>query len=120
MAIAIHDSTYLIDFSVNTLSLEDGIEIEDSIADHIISELKSYEHEHLAKFIGAGIPDELVHRSPKLCSRLWLELDIVPITLELGVKDREYWDLKCVDEQADSMARKCIMCVFLCFTSLKS
>ncbi len=55
-------------------------------------------------------------KSPKLCSRLWLELDVVPISImpeveryEAELKESSVWNSKCVDEQADSMARKCIM-----------
>jgi len=49
--------------------------------------------------------------SPNLCSRLWLELDIVPISIAMEVEGEEqgFWGVKWVDEQADSMARKCIM-----------
>lgn len=89
---------------------------EDRIAEYVIQELTSYEHNNLAKFVGAGLPYELLARAPKLCSRLWLELDIVPISVmpeleghEAESKDRTFWSAKCVDEQADSMARKCIM-----------
>jgi alpha,alpha-trehalose phosphorylase (configuration-retaining) len=111
---------YLIDFSVQTIEFDDSLaKGEDLIADHVIGELEKYEHDNLAKFIGAGIPYDLMKKSPKLCSRLWLELDIVPISImpdseryELELKDNSYWDVKCVDEQADSMARKCIMCVW--------
>ena len=38
-----------------------------------------------------------------------MDLDIVPIVEEFESKNSTYWDAKCVDEQADSMARKCIM-----------
>ncbi len=89
---------------------------EDLVANHVIAELESYEHNNLSKFIGAGLPFELIKKSPKLCSRLWLELDIVPISIlpesdgyEAESKDQNFWTAKCVDEQADSMARKCIM-----------
>lgn len=82
----------------------------------MIKELESYEHSNLAKFVGAGLPNELLARAPKLCSRLWLELDIVPIANLAEVENeaeakraRAFWSAKCVDEQADSMARKCIM-----------
>jgi hypothetical protein len=49
---------------------------------------------------------------------LWLDLDIVPIVVlderededEDGRKrEKDFWDLKRVDEQADSMVRKCVM-----------
>ncbi|KUJ15346.1 glycosyltransferase family 4 protein [Mollisia scopiformis] len=116
VAVAIHDNTYLLDFSVKDIELNGGATGEDRIADYVVQELTSYEHNNLAKFVGAGLPYELLARAPKLCSRLWLELDIVPISImpeleghEAESKDRTFWSAKCVDEQADSMARKCIM-----------
>ncbi|KAH7336410.1 glycosyltransferase family 4 protein [Rhexocercosporidium sp. MPI-PUGE-AT-0058] len=117
VALAIHDSTYLIDFSVETIQIKDAVDKgEDPIADHVVDQLEKYEHTNIAKFIGAGIPTELLKKSPKLCSRLWLDLDIVPVTIapeleghETSSKYRSFWHSKCVDEQADSMARKCIM-----------
>jgi alpha,alpha-trehalose phosphorylase (configuration-retaining) len=88
------------------------------MTDYIISELQAYERKNFCKFIGAGLPYELMEKAPKLCSRLWAELDTVPIAMHpdgeghsSNHKNKEYWDLKCVDEQADSMARKCIMYV---------
>jgi len=100
---------YLEDFSVKHLEL-DGSEDKnrDMMTDYIINDLLCYEKKIFCKFIGAGIPNELTKIAPKLTSRLWSELDIVPISLREG-KTSAYWGIKCVDEQADSMARKCIM-----------
>lgn len=117
VAIAIHDTTYLLDFSVKTIDLDSSLKAgEDRIADYVIQELQAYEYNNLCKFVGAGLPYDLMKKSPKLSSRLWLQLDIVPISivpeldgLDIDQKERNYWDVKCVDEQADSMARKCIM-----------
>ncbi|KAH6672993.1 glycosyltransferase family 4 protein [Halenospora varia] len=117
VAIAIHDTTYLLDFSVKTIDLDGSLKAgEDRIADYVIQELQAYEYNNLCKFVGAGLPYDLMKKSPKLSSRLWLQLDIVPISivpeldgLDIDQKERNYWDVKCVDEQADSMARKCIM-----------
>ncbi|RDL41233.1 Glycosyltransferase family 4 protein [Venustampulla echinocandica] len=117
IATAIHDSCYLIDFAVQSIDLKSSQESEDPIADHVVKELKKYEQINTSKFVGAGIPWELVKRSPRLCSRLWLELDIIPITiLTPGLEKQEAemrgdisWADKMVDEQADSVARKCIM-----------
>ncbi|KAK0110556.1 hypothetical protein ONS96_002161 [Cadophora gregata f. sp. sojae] len=117
IAVAIHDSTYLTDFSVETIQLKDAVgKGEDPIADYVVTQLEKYEHTNIAKFIGAGLPAELLKKSPRLCSRLWLELDIVPVTIvpelegfERNTKGKNFWSSKCVDEQADSMARKCIM-----------
>ncbi len=118
---AIHDTTYLLDFSVKTIKLDDSVEIgDDPIAEYVLKELELYERTNLSKFIGAGLPHELLRRAPKLCSRLWLELDIIPISItpelegqEAELKDQSFWSAKCVDEQADSMARKCITYVRL-------
>jgi hypothetical protein len=117
VAVAIHDGTYLLDFSVQNLELAAHLqEGEDRIADYVIQELQSYEQKNLSKFIGAGLPHNLMNKAPRLCSRLWAELDTVPVTIkpeleevETSKTDNDYWDVKCVDEQADSMARKCIM-----------
>jgi hypothetical protein len=113
VAVAIHDDTYLLDFSVKDIRTNGGANKgKDPIADYVINELEKYEHANLAKFIGAGLPIELKTKAPRLCSRLWLELDIVPITIKPDAeepRDQRFWNAKCVDEQADSMARKCIM-----------
>lgn len=112
IALAIHDTVYLNDFSIKHISLdEDMREGQDLIADHIVSEVEAYEHENFVKFIGAGLPVTLKYMSPSLCSRLWLDLDIVPVVLrpDHEAKEKNFWDVKRVDEQADSMARKCIL-----------
>ncbi|OAA58465.1 trehalose synthase [Niveomyces insectorum RCEF 264] len=112
VALAIHDTVYLVDFSVKHIVLDDAMRGgEDLIADYIIDEIEKYEHENFSKFIGAGLPTTLKYMSPSLCSRLWLELDIIPIVLRPDEEHKEasFWDVKRVDEQADSMARKCIL-----------
>lgn len=118
VAIAIHDGIYLQDFYVKSISLNKRKPHNDPIGDHVVEELKVYESEHFAKFVGVGLPHGLREQSPTLSSRLWLELDIIPISIPVniiaytddsGVKSYTYWDSKSVDEQADSMARKCIM-----------
>lgn len=112
VALAIHDTVYLLDFSVKYIALDDAMKMgHDLIAEHIISEVARYEHENFAKFIGAGLPTTVKYMSPSLCSRLWMDLDIVPIVIRPDDehKEKSFWDAKRVDEQADSMARKCIM-----------
>lgn len=111
IAIAIRDTIYSLDFATTTLSTTDP----KTLADHVVEELSHYGHNNMAKFIGIGVPLDLSKKSPDLCSRLWMESDIVPIVLnpvqEKNVDDEtcEHWDAKSVDEQADSLARKCIM-----------
>ncbi|RFU31921.1 hypothetical protein B7463_g4431, partial [Scytalidium lignicola] len=117
IAVAIHDSVYLLDFSIKELELplqqEPG---KDMIADYVVGVLAAYEKANMSKFIGAGFPSDLLNKSPKLCTKLWLDLDIVPISLRPEIEDQEmngvgseFWSVKEIDEQADSMARKCIM-----------
>ena len=112
MSLAVHDTTYLIDFNVNHITLDDALRMgEDVIADYVIKAAAQYERDNFAKFIGAGLPTTLKYMSPTLCSRLWLDLDIVPVVMRPDdeTKEKNFWDVKRVDEQADSMARKCIM-----------
>lgn len=112
VALAIHDNVYLVDFCIKHILINDDTETGlDPIADYVISTLEDYGHENFAKFIGAGLPTTVKDMSPSLCSRLWLEIDIVPIVLrpDEDSRDKSFWGTKRVDEQADSMARKCIM-----------
>ncbi|OHE94978.1 glycosyl transferase group 1 [Colletotrichum orchidophilum] len=112
VALAIHDTVYLLDFTVKHINLDDSSQTgNDAIADYVINTLEDYEHANFSKFIGAGLPMTLKYMSQTLCSRLWLDLDIVPVVLRPDDehKEKSFWDIKRVDEQADSMARKCIM-----------
>ncbi|CAM1509420.1 Fc.00g031590.m01.CDS01 [Cosmosporella sp. VM-42] len=112
VALAIHDTTYLLDFQVKHIELDETMrDGNDLIAEYIISEVEAYEQDNFVKFIGAGLPTTLKYMSPNLCSRLWLELDIVPVVMRPDdeQKEKNFWDVKRVDEQADSMARKCIL-----------
>ena len=64
------------------------------------------------------MPMHVADHCPQLCSRLWAELDIIPLVLpESYLMDRysprapihEYaWDSKEIDEQAEGMSRKCV------------
>lgn len=112
VALAIHDTVYLVDFSVRRIELDAAIRTgDDLIAEHILDDIRKYEHDNFAKFIGAGLPATLKYMSLSLCSRLWLDLDIIPIVIRPDDegKEKNFWDAKRVDEQADSMARKCIL-----------
>lgn len=113
VSLATHDTTYLVDFNVEHLQLKDSG--EDVIADYVIRAVQKYEQEHYVKMIGAGVPTPATKLSPKLCSRLWLDVDVIPIVIKPNYKTEQhsFWEAKHVDEQADSMARKCIMWVCL-------
>ncbi|KAJ6080550.1 hypothetical protein N7467_010303 [Penicillium canescens] len=57
---------------------------------------------------------ELSERCPDLCSRLWAELDVIPIVLRKSEENiswglyEENLQYKSLDEHAESIARKCI------------
>ncbi|KIW70024.1 hypothetical protein PV04_02335 [Phialophora macrospora] len=116
IGIAIHDGTYLIDFSVQRVSLdeeEESIKNGDSdwVADHVVDELDRYRKEHVCKILGAGVIAELDGQSPTLCSRLWSELDIVPMVVTSNPvlrSGKARMVSPRVDETADSAARKCL------------
>lgn len=104
------------DFSVKHVVLDDAMQAdEDLIAAYVVGEVDRYQRENFSKFVGAGLPTTLKYMSPRLCSRLWLELDVVPIVIRPDdhhnhpTRSKQFWDAKRVDEQADSMARKCIL-----------
>ncbi|KAI0121329.1 glycosyltransferase family 4 protein [Xylariales sp. AK1849] len=112
VALAAHDTTYLVDFTVEHLPFKgEPSDSSDVIANYVIDTVQKYEHENYAKFIGAGLPTTLQKLSPTLCSRLWLDVDVIPIAIhpDYEAEGRSFWDAKHVDEQADSMARKCVM-----------
>jgi hypothetical protein len=127
VAYAVHNTVYLLDYAVKNVSLHDEEEEEaqdkgektpqawdQRIARRIVKGIEKYEHENFIKFLGVGLPTTLKQMSPSLCPKLWLELDMVPIVLMPDGHDEldsvgSFWDAKGVEEQADSMARKCIL-----------
>lgn len=112
VAIAAHDTVYLVDYYIKEINLEDSKDPDhDRIAQNVIEQIQMYEEKNFIKFVGAGLPVSLATVSPTLCSRLWLELDIVPIVMHADrfITASSFWESRRVDEQADSMARKCLM-----------
>ncbi|KFY09286.1 hypothetical protein V491_08278 [Pseudogymnoascus sp. VKM F-3775] len=115
VAIALHDSVYLHDFTVHNVPLPANHGDSDPIADFVIASLQKYQKKNLCKYIGGGLPVDLERLCPSLCSRLWSELDLVPLALwpdqegsQKEMEDFTFWKDRGVDEQADSMARKSI------------
>jgi hypothetical protein len=109
VSLAFHDHTYLVDFTIEHLPLKKGLmsNKKDPISDFVISATQKYEQENHIKFIGAAMPKRLVEMTPRLCPRLWLEMDVVPIVISYSSEKARFWYARNVDEQADSMARKC-------------
>ena len=143
LGVASHDGTYSIDFHASTFELQPSSntsetgsstpadtntsesssnssisvtkeELPNYLATFLIEKLRSYEKEHLYKFVGAGINRRTHETSPQLASLLWQELDIVPLVLENDPQPTQLHDKRdgkdvLVDEEADSMARKALM-----------
>jgi hypothetical protein len=89
-------------------------EVPNFLANFLITRLKEYQEDHLYKYIGAGINELAVKYSPQLPSRLWQELDIVPLVLEDKPRPNAFRVKRgnthlYVDEEADSMVRKALL-----------
>ncbi|TFY73934.1 hypothetical protein EWM64_g10078, partial [Hericium alpestre] len=77
VAVSVHDSVYNTDFSSVILPYQpnDPQKQAQDIEEHIIKTMRGFSQEHACKFLGAG--------APNLCTRLWLELDVVPIVFHI-------------------------------------
>ncbi|KEF56775.1 uncharacterized protein A1O9_06965 [Exophiala aquamarina CBS 119918] len=112
IGIAVHDGTYSVDFAIHRISLDEEPDDEGNwIVNHLIPLLSDYRQEHVCKILGVGVAADLHEKSPNLCSRLWAELDIVPMVVTsnaiLPSRTEKNRVLE-VDELADSAARKCL------------
>jgi hypothetical protein len=83
-------SSYTIDYSVQHLNIKTLPTQAQEIEDHIIKQLISFSTDHLIKFVGAGVTQRVTEIVPTLCSRLWKELDIVPLMFNVRTTSREY------------------------------
>ena len=122
IAIAIRDTTYLLDFMAQRFSREEHLSSPHTIVDFILRQLREFGEKHMEKFLGAAMPEHLAAKYPSLCPRLWAELDIIPIVLpeaHLTYKAADFnaphsdspgWSSRALDEQAESMGRKCVRC----------
>ncbi|KAI0328121.1 trehalose synthase [Cubamyces sp. BRFM 1775] len=85
LAISIHDSVYNTDFASSVISYNANAP-EDQAANiekHVLDSLRKFSTEHMCKFLGAGVTVSLLREAPNLCTRLWLEMDIVPIVFNI-------------------------------------
>ncbi|TRM61836.1 glycosyltransferase family 4 protein [Schizophyllum amplum] len=85
IAISVHDSVYNTDFAsyVFPHTPLDPDTASKEIEKRVIDTLRKFSQEHLCKFLGAGITLSLIRDSPNICTRLWLDLDIVPIAFNI-------------------------------------
>ncbi|KAF9009403.1 trehalose phosphorylase [Cyathus striatus] len=85
IAVSVHDSVYSTDFASMVIPYsptnpdKNGKEIEQ----YVLQTLRKFSIEHLCKFLGAGVTLGLLKESPNLCTRLWLDMDIVPIVFNI-------------------------------------
>ncbi|KAJ5728447.1 hypothetical protein N7493_004777 [Penicillium malachiteum] len=118
IAIAFRDTTYLLDFIQKVFDPAEHEPDADEAADFIITELKEYGEKHLEKIVGVAMPKHVACRCSRLCSRLWAELDILPLVLPESTVTGWFTsrqrakihdgDPKTIDEEAESMSRKCV------------
>ncbi|EIN08084.1 trehalose synthase [Punctularia strigosozonata HHB-11173 SS5] len=85
LALSIHDGIYTTDFQTALLPYDkkNPDAQSEAIEELIIDTLRRFSKDHMCKFIGAGITMALLKEAPNLCTRLWLELDIVPIVFNI-------------------------------------
>ncbi|KAE8330452.1 hypothetical protein BDV39DRAFT_170628 [Aspergillus sergii] len=118
-AIAFRNSAYLFDYIVFDLPAESSNTPVHTICNQIISELRTYSEKQKIKIVGLAMPLSLADKYRPLCPQLWRELDILPLVLEHKERARAdadqgelatfaSWNTKELDEQADSMVRKCM------------
>lgn len=122
LAIAVRDSSYPLDFAqfeCPSGSRRDGWA---GFTEFILGKAREYQEKHCQKFVGLAMSTELCERCPELCSRLWAELDIIPIVLRSSEEKvsfglyEENLSYKSLDEHAESIARKCIRLGFPLFS----
>ncbi|KAI0933661.1 hypothetical protein AcW1_005427 [Taiwanofungus camphoratus] len=85
VAISIHDSVYCTDFASSVVPYNaNNPDSQASIIEkHVIETLRKFSTEHLCKFLGAGVTLSLLREAPNLCTRLWLDMDVVPIVFNI-------------------------------------
>ncbi|KAI0048555.1 glycosyltransferase family 4 protein [Auriscalpium vulgare] len=85
IAISIHDSVYNTDFNSIVIPYTPNADEKQQadIENHVLQALRKFGSEHVCKFLGAGVTLSLLREAPNLCTRLWLELDIVPIAFNI-------------------------------------
>ncbi|KAF9516183.1 glycosyltransferase family 4 protein [Hydnum rufescens UP504] len=96
----------------------------DHIVELLINKFKTYSHDHNYKFVAIGVSHHLARLSPLLCTRIWKDLDAVPVVLDVSVTGTQNNTsehvrpvdglahrgplsvTRPVDEQADAAAKK--------------
>ncbi|RHZ73316.1 hypothetical protein CDV55_105757 [Aspergillus turcosus] len=95
LVIAVRDAVYPLDFLEHRFHLP-AENLDANITDFILEELRKYSLNHAERFIGTYLPTELTEMCPRLASRLWLELDVMPLADRSMTRWAEYLAMKCV------------------------
>ncbi|KAF9477371.1 trehalose phosphorylase [Pholiota conissans] len=85
IAVSIHDSVYNTDFASMSLAYNPNNPDKNAkeIEQFVLQTLRKFSIGHLCKFLGAGVTLSLLKESPNLCTRLWLDMDIVPYVFNI-------------------------------------
>ncbi|KAF9500997.1 trehalose phosphorylase [Pleurotus eryngii] len=85
IAVTVHDGVYSTDFASVIIPVTPGDTTKNSkdIEAQVLNLVRKFSAEHLCKFLGAGITLALLKECPNLCTRLWLDMDIVPIVFNI-------------------------------------
>lgn len=85
IAISIHDSVYSTDFSSSQIDYDPSTPEKNAknIELFVLEMLRKFSIEHLCKFLGAGVTLTLLRECPNICTRLWLDMDIVPYVFNI-------------------------------------
>lgn len=112
VSIALRDSMYLLDYFGKQFDENDSREDPSAIPDWITTALQNYCEQRIEKILAIAMPSFFARSFPQICSRLWQDLDIIPVALpENGDAEdsgESEWKTRTLDEQAESMARKCV------------
>jgi hypothetical protein len=114
LAFAVRDDSYPLDFAQFEFPSGSCGAGWAGFTEFVLEKARDYQEKHCQKFVGLAMSNDLCEHSPDLCSRLWAELDIIPIVLRSS-EEKVSWGLyeenlahKSLDELAESLARKCI------------
>ncbi|KAF9566290.1 trehalose phosphorylase [Agrocybe pediades] len=85
IAVSIHDSVYSTDFASSCLAYDANNPDKNAkeIEQYVLQTLRKFSINHLCKFLGCGVTLSLLKESPNLCTRLWLDMDIVPYVFNI-------------------------------------
>ncbi|KAL3484624.1 hypothetical protein BJX62DRAFT_248293 [Aspergillus germanicus] len=118
-AIVVRNVSDLVSFLECQLALLPSPDKCTAVIDLILNKLLDYRNLYQEKFAAVAFPRSLADECPALSLQIWKHLDAVPYVIRKEPRQRTHadqgelatfagWEEKLIDEQADSIARKCI------------